>query len=200
MQKKNRYRDLMRQILQAHQEFKEVWNKVREAELRQRGLAPDARHFSDYKPVWEANGIAYQTAQAQANRRNEILNILWDELPLDEFCEGQTAAIDSILDFLETDVLAFRCGYIKEQCFRKLKSLSLNEQQSARLRQLTLAMCQFQGQRRELRELARLMICLANETLVRDLRELAEDNADIYNKQKAERVLRTILHSRRDLK
>lgn len=200
MTKKKHYRDLMLQILQVHREFKEVWNRVRDDELRKRGIAPDAQHFRNYEPVWEANGIAYEAAHKQADRRDEILIAFWDELPFEEFGEGQTAAIDSIIDFLEIDVLAFRCGYVKEDCFRKLKQLTLNEQQQARLRQLTLAMCQFRGQRRELAQLSRLIVTLADAQLVRDLRNLANGCADIHNRQKAERVLKIILDNRADLR
>lgn len=200
MKKKKRYRNLMLQVLQAHQEFKEVWNRVRDEELRKRGIAPDAQHFVNYAPVWEANGIAYEAAQKQADRRNEILITFWDELPFEEFLEGQTTAIDSIIDFLEIDVLAFRCGYVKEDCLRKLKHLKINEQQKARLRQLTLAMCQFRGQRRELAQLARSIVTLADANLIKNLRDLAKDSTDVYDRQKAERVLKIILDNRADLR
>jgi len=186
----------MERIRETHQEFTEVWNSMRTAELRKHGIGPDYR----MEIVWEANGVAYKAARPQSDRRDEFLSILFDELPFKDFLEGKLEAINSILDFLEIDVLAFRCGYAKQWCFHKLKVLPLNEKQIVRLRQLVVAMCQYKGQREELRELARLMIKVADKPLIKDLQGLTRNGDNEYVKQKAERVLNVILNSRHDLK
>lgn len=192
----------MERIRQSHQEFTEVWNRVRTAELRKHGINPDDDILisNRMEQVWEANGVAYKAARPQSNRRDEFLSVLFDELPMKEFLEGKPEAIDAILDFLEIDVLAFRCGYAKQWCFHKLKSLSLNQKQIIRLRQLLVNICQYKGQREEMRELVRLMIKYANETLVQELQSVASTSDDEYIKQKAARALKVILNSRHDLK
>jgi hypothetical protein len=202
MNRKKRYHDLMERIRDSHQEFSAVWNRVKAEELRKRGLEPgDDIWIGDrMEKVWEANGVAYQAARPQSDRRDEFLTILFDELPFEEFLEDKPEAIDAILDFLEIDVLAFRCGYAKQWCFHNLKSLTLNQKQKMRLQQLTIAMCQYKGQREELRELARLMIPLADTALIQQLHDLAESGDNEYVRRKAERVLKVVLNSRHDLK
>jgi hypothetical protein len=200
MNSKKRYRDLMERIRHSHQEFSEVWNKVRTAELHKRNIDPAGDLWDRIEEVWEANGVAYEAARPQSDRRDEFLSILFEELPFEELLEGKPEAIDTILDFLEIDVLAFRCGYAKQWCYRKLKSLPLNEKQIQRLRQLIIDICQCSGQRQELKELARLMIKLADKPLIENLQYLADKHENKYTRQKAQRVLQVVLNGRHDLR
>ena len=201
MSDKKRYRDLMEKIYHSHQEFTEVWNRVRSAELRKHDIDDnDFRMSGSYERIWDANGVAYDAARPQSDKRDEFLSVLFNELPFEMFLQGKPEAIDSILDFLEIDVLAFRCGYTKQWCFRKLKSLPLNQKQIARLCQLLLNMCDYSGQREEMKELIRLTIRFADEILVQDLQRVARIGRNKYVRQKAERALKVILNSRHDLK
>lgn len=203
MSTKKRYRDLMERIRQSHQEFTEVWNRVRTTELLKRNIDPRDDSLANQErmeKIWKANGVAYETARPQSDRRDDFLSILFEELPFEDFLEGRTEAIDAILDFLEIDVLAFRCGYVKQWCYHKLKSLPVNQKQTERLRRLALDLCQCSGQRRELRELARLLIKLADKPLLQELRLLADEPENKYTRQKAQRVLQVILNSRLDLR
>ena len=202
MKPRRRYRKLMEEIRQAHLEFKQVWESVRADELAKQGvkIGKGRRPNEGWRNVWDANRVAYRAAQSKADRRDELLILLFDELPFEEFMRGESAAIDAILDFLEIDVMAFRCGYAKEDCLRVLKRFDLTPQQVERLKRLTLAMCQFRGQRRELADLTRLMIPLADQNFLRDLEDLSLNVDDLHNKRKVERVLKVILHNRPDLK
>lgn len=201
MSDKKRYRDLMEKIDRSHQDFTEVWNRIRSAELRKRNIDDnDFRVSGSYEKIWDANGVAYDAASPLSDKRDEFLAALFKELPFEKFLEGKPEAIDSILDFLEIDVRAFRCGYVKQWCFRKLKYLPLNQKQIVRLHEIMLAACQEKGQRGEMRDLVRLMIKIADETLVQELQRVVRIDADKYVKWKAERALKIILNSRHDLK
>jgi hypothetical protein len=203
MNRKKRYLDQMEAIRQAHQEFSDVWSSVRSAEIARRGGRGTAELQDSSVPmktVWAANGVAYRAAQPQSDRRDELLAALIDDLPLEELLEGVPEAIDAVLDFLETDVLAFRCGYVKAWCLRKLKTLHLNRRQQERLRKLTVSMCEWPGQRHEFRELARLMIRVADAPLFQQLCALARQSSSIYTRRKAQRVRDVILNGRPDLR
>lgn len=190
----------MMRVRRLHQEFSDVWNRTRTAELLKRNIDPDRGWWYRTAELLEANGLAYEAARPQSDSRDEALSILFDALPFEGFRKGEPEAIDHMLDFLEVDVPAFRCGYAKQWCYRWLKSLRIDPNQAQRLRQLTLAVCQCSGQRQELRDLARLMIKLADEPFVRALRDLAEKHKNEYTRQKAKRVLQVVLNGRPDLR
>jgi hypothetical protein len=203
MKRKQQYIHLMEKILESHREFSQAWNEAKQAELKRRGIKHlDQWGHSDreWAQILEANDVAYRAARLYSDRRDEYMGRLFEQLPNEDFVAGEPQAIDASIDFLEIDILAFRCGYIKELCLRKLKSLPINPIQAERLRQLTLALCQGQGQRRELKELARLMIRLADESLVHELKNLLDQHPSEYVRRKASRTLQVIRNGRPDLR
>lgn len=201
MNRRNQYRELMEQIRDAHQEFSRVWNEVRASELNKRGIdsVENLVKTNRYEKLWEANGVAYKKAQPYSDMRDQYSVALYEVIPFKEFDEGHHEAIDAVIDFLEVNVLAFGCGYVKQECLHTLKRLPLDDEQSQRLRRLMVDMCQWKGNRRELRELARLMIRLADKSLIEDLRKLVSTSENKYTRRKAERALQIILNGRHDL-
>lgn len=115
-----------------------------------------------------------------------------------DFLAGDSDAIDSIINFLEIDIPAFRSGYAKEKYFRKLKSLSLNENQKERLRNTAFNLCSSDSCRREFRDLVRLMIKIADPDFIGSLKTLEKTSNDIV-KFKVKIMSETILQNREDL-
>lgn len=174
----NNFRELFEKAYLAHTEFKKAW-KVYE---------PYCMTTIEPKKVTEAR-----------NKFDKAIDVLYDSLPLENlFLAGDSEAIDSVLDFVEIDIPAFRCGYAKEWYFRKLKYLPLNETQKARLRQLAYKLCRSPNYRREFAYIARLMIKLADKPLIRELQKLSKSPDELVQK-KAEHMLNVILHHRKDL-
>jgi hypothetical protein len=148
---------------------------------------------------WEANSPAYEAAEPHAVVRDEATQQLFGMLPIEEFGSGNPQAIDAMLDFLEVDVPAFRCGYFKEWCYRRLKGLPLTPEQEQRLRQLAVDLSQARGYRREIIELTRLMIKLADKPLMVRLHQLVTMR-NKHIQKRARRMLTIIEHNRIDLR
>jgi hypothetical protein len=203
MSNKDRYRELMVHIHQWHKEFSAVWNSVRTAELQKHNIDSSFMmrvNQREIEKIWEANGVAYRAASAQAAKRDELFRNLFEELPHNQFLQGNPKAIDEIISFLEIDVIAFRCGYAKEFYFHKLKSLSLNQNQINRLQGLALTMCQNLTYRREFTVLIRLMIKLADKDFIDKTRSLLINNTSKHISKKTRRMIEVILNNRPDLK
>jgi hypothetical protein len=108
------------------------------------------------------------------------------------------SSIDSVIDFLEIDIPAFRCGYEKEWYLNKLKSLSLNKDQQDRLKTIALDLVSKSHYRREFQDWCRLMIVHADQPFFARLQELSASD-EHWVQQKAKRMLETITNNRRDL-
>ncbi len=197
MSRKQKIRQIMLQIQDAHRDHMQVWNKVRSEYLVSKGFQ-DWRE-APHEIVWEANGPAYETARPHWNRMAASMESLFGLLPFDDFYDGDSKSIDAILDFLEVDVLAFRCGYIKAGVYRQLKSVELNEKQSERLRNHCLQVCQMKNWLREFEELSRLMIKLANREFVRQIEVLQGQKYGGYTNRKALALRKKLGHHRPDL-
>jgi hypothetical protein len=193
------YRRLMEQIRLAHQAFKTSWTDARTATLKSLSPGGGAPSRED---LARANRVAYQAAQSLADRRNGLLGELFGEHlgPLhDGLLAGDPDAVDAIIDFLEVDVPAFRCGYAKQDYLRRLKTVPLTDQHEARLRRYGLHLCTTPAHRREIREAARLMIRVADQDLVNQLRALTTGpNGAI--RTKVTNVLGIVLNGRPDLR
>ncbi|HUR97898.1 MAG TPA: hypothetical protein VMZ26_07470 [Pyrinomonadaceae bacterium] len=122
----------------------------------------------------------------------ERLDSIWNG-----FAGGEANSIDEVIDFLEIDIPAHRCGYVKEKLLRKLKSVELTESQRTRLKQAALDLVSKGKFRRELRDWARLMIRLADEEFVKGLEDVIQ-SLDTGAARGAERMLRTVLENRHD--
>ncbi|HMB27272.1 MAG TPA: hypothetical protein VKS99_04165, partial [Blastocatellia bacterium] len=108
------------------------------------------------------------------------------------FRGGDEQALDEVIDFLATDVPAFRCGYLKAKWLRRLKSTSLTQSQQQRLRRAALSLRADSHYRREIAEWNRLMIKLADKETVIALFGLME-RANSFIKSKARHMLYGIL-------
>jgi hypothetical protein len=169
---------LVKTLYQSHQKFEETWKK--------HGIG---FRKSEPKEITEARNV-FNTAFK--NLFNELKKYQKD------FCAGDSNAIDSIINFLEIDIPAFRCGYAKEKYFRKLKLLSLNEKQKERLRNLAFNLCLSDSYRREFRDLVRLMIKIADKQFIERLKMLENESEEIV-KFKTRTMLENILQTRKDL-
>jgi hypothetical protein len=188
----------MEQIRLAHKAFATAWAEARDAALEE--MSP--RKGAPWEALWEANGVAYKAAQPLADRRNELLAVLFrDRLaPLyKRLKNGDPDAVHAIIDFLEVDVPAFQCGYAKEDYLRKLKTIPLTDAHRERLREYGFRLCGTPHHRREITEAGRLMILVANQPFVDELRELSNsDNERIT--AKAAKMLEVVLNGRKDLR
>ena len=75
----------------------------------------------------------------------------------------------------------------------------MNKPQGARLRHLAYNLCRGHNYGREIADMARLMIRLADKPLIQELRRLSE-GSDELARQKSKRMLDVILHHREDLR
>lgn len=176
----NRFRESVERLYTAHAEFKRAWEV--------------------YRPYC-MTAIEPQEVTDARNKFLAALDALFDMVqPLERpFLAGEAKAIDAVIEFAEVDMPAFRCGYTKQWFFRKLKSLPLNKTQEARLRQLAYNLCRGPNYGREIADMGRLMIRLADKPLIRELRALAESSDELVRK-KSQRMLDVVLHHRKDLR
>lgn len=196
---KREYRRLMEEIRLAHAAFSKVWAEARMAALKR--LSPK-NGAASWEQVLQANGVAYKAARSLEDRRNGLLRELFEEhlAPLHErFLTGDPDAVNAVIDFLEVDVPAFRCGYSKENYLHKLKNIPLTGEHQERLRQYGLRLCSMPVHRREIGQAGRLMIQIANRDFVDQLRALAASENDRIRK-KSTKILHVVLNGREDLR
>lgn len=176
----NRFRELVERLYVAHTEFQRVWKA--------------------YSPYCMTTKEPQEVTDAR-NKSWAALDSLFEKLePVERpFLAGDPKSIDTVLEFAEVDIPAFRCGYAKQWFFRKLKSLPLNETQEARLRHLAYNLCRGPNYGREIADMGRLMIRLADKPLIRELQTLAESSDELV-RRKSRRMLDVILHHRADLR
>ena len=198
MSQQGEYRRLMEEIRRAHTAFSKGWTEARTAALR--SFSPGQGAPSS-KEIWRANGIAYRSAQSLADRRNRLLGELFNEhlIPLHEdFLSGDPHAVNAVIDFLEVDVPAFRCGYAKESYLCRLKTIPLTDEHQERLRQYGLRLCGMPVHRREIGEAGRLMIRVANRDFLEQLRALTASEND-WIRKKSTKMLSVVQNARKDL-
>ncbi len=127
--------------------------------------------------------------------------LMWSMIPDEyELCKGAPRDIENALNFCEIDVLAFHTGYVKASFYQVLKRLDFTKSQKVRICRLGLLYVEWPGQRREMRELARLLIVVADEGFVLELKEISESSTDKNSRRKANIILYKILNSRIDLR
>lgn len=193
--RKKLYEGLMRRIDHANKKHQEIRREVKTAKFAEWGLNPkDARPDDHLK----ANVFAYGIARPYSQIRYELLVQLFEMLPFEEMEQGNTEAIDNILDFLEIDIPAFRCGYSKQWYYRHLKRVALTKIQQQRLLNIALELCCGSGWRKELAYLRRLVTKFADAQFIGKLQKLT-DSEDQYTRAKAQRFLYAILLQRHDL-
>jgi len=188
----------MDRIARSHEEFRRAWDTAQAAALG--SICP--KGAASLEQIWQANAIAYKAAEPLSRKRDQFLASLFSEhfLPLHQaFSEGVPDAVHAIIDFLEVDVPAYQCGYAKETCLRKLKTVPLTDEHHQRLRHYGIWLCSLPRYRREFHEAARLMIRVADKTFVEQLRTLACGGNGFASKR-ATRILGIVLNSRMDLR
>ena len=189
---------LMTNIADAHQRFVEVWETAKAEELRRRGLRPEESLALPAEELWQVNNVAYTAAARDAAERDRLLRELFGLLPPDP-ATTDANGIDAILEFLEVDVLAHRCGYTKAWYYHRLKRVQLTPKQVERLRRHCLDVCSAKGNRPEISKLARLMVRHADARLITDLSALVKGKSE-FARRKARKVLQVILNGRPDLR
>ena len=189
---------LMTNIADAHQRFVEVWETAKAEELRRRGLRPEESLALPTEELWQVNSVAYTAAARDAAERDRLLRELFGLLPPDP-ATTDANGIDAILEFLEVDVLAHRCGYTKAWYYHRLKRVQLTPKQVERLRRHCLDVCSAKGNRPEISKLARLMVRHADAPLITDLSALVKGKSE-FARRKARKVLQVILNGRPDLR
>jgi len=176
-----RLRSLMQDLYDAHRAFREELEKW-----------------------WGRKGTKSPEPEAVTKARDQFwdaLNRLFDERLYslwENFSNQKEGATDAVIDFLEIDIPAHRCGYIKEKFLRKLKSVELTGPQQTRLKEAALELVSSGSFRRELGDWWRLMINLADEEFVTSLRDIIR-SLDTGSARGAERMLKVVLEHRLDL-
>lgn len=176
----DRLRSLMQELYDAHREFRAKWDK------------------------WWNGGGKQPEPETVKNTRDRFwaaLNRLFGERlePLySAFASDPVGAADAVIDFLEIDIPAFRCGYVKEKFLRRLKSITLTDSQQARLKRAALGLVSNGAFRREFGDWSRLMIVLADDEFVAALRDFTE-SIEAGTARGAERMLKVVLENRPDL-
>ncbi len=184
----NNYRELMRGLHKAHQEFKKEWNDWRNGKLK----PAEKKKLKGREPesVIVARDEFYIALNRLYGTQLEPLEIAFRENP--------STVADDVIEFLSVDITAHRCGYAKEWFLTKLKSVELTDTQKLKLQQIALDLCESYSFRREINYWSRLMIKLADQDFVNQLNTLA-NSTNRYTQIKAKWLLTKILHHRKDL-
>src|SRR4051812_10740091 len=120
---KSRIEDLTAQIFDAHSQFRTTWSAAKAEVVGEAKLGTPE--------YYAANRHAYSVATPQMDRVKQLLKeLFWGEMAeVDKaFLTGDLEAVSKVIDFLEVDIPAFRCGYAKEWYLRRLKNLPLSEE------------------------------------------------------------------------
>jgi FMN phosphatase YigB (HAD superfamily) len=150
---------------------------------------------------WQAKVIERREMVADRDRFYAAFHLLFSAqlIPLRaSFLQDALSSVNKVIEFLEIDIPAFRCGYEKEWYLTKLKSVPLTLEQRDRLKSSALGLVSNPHYRREFRDWGRLMIVLADEPFVANLRTLS-NSPEHFIQQNARRMLKTVLDNRRDL-
>lgn len=147
--------------------------------------------------IWETNRAVSLVAAPQLEARERAFRAFYEEIQFDGLLRGEAEAVDAFLDFLDVDVLAWRCARLKEKGLRCLKQAPLNPRQIRRLQQLALIQIERQGN--GLTDFSRLMIRLANREWMETLEEKIA-NSSGQTQGKARRMSGVVLNSRTDLR
>jgi hypothetical protein len=87
--------------------------------------------------------------------------------------EHEPGAIESAIVFLEVDPFFFRSGYIKEDLLKRLRWVSLDEDQKQRMRQVILARIRDPKNRREFRRYCNLAPFVADAEFEKEIAGVA---------------------------
>ena len=115
------------------------------------------------------------------------------------FQGGEPKAIDSVLNFIEIGIPAFRTGYRKEWYYKTLKRLQLNDAQISRPNSYALTLLELSEYRRVWRELSRLLIVIADRQTLDEIYNLAAMGASRQIRERARYASDKIVNNISDL-
>jgi hypothetical protein len=179
------YQVLMQKTHSAHQNFKDQWKKWELGKLK--GPKPN---------------IEPQSVTIARNVFLAQLDILFDSKinPLEgKFRESPNLAVEELVEFLLTDITAFRCGYAKEVFLQWLKKTEFLPAEAQMFRQVAITICELNSFRREFRRWCRLMTKLADEKFVLELQKLRLSESH-YARIKSGWMIEMIWQHRKDLR
>lgn len=182
------YRELMWNLRQTHQNFHREWRDWNEGKLGHR----EKLKLKGREPenVTRARQIFLD---AFNNLHNAKIHPLESKLQT-----APTSAVDEVIEFLSTDIPAFRCGYAKEVFLTKLKAVELSSKQISKLQKAFLDLCEAQNFHREFRRWCRLIIRTADEDFFRELEKLSR-SANRCAVIKSKWTIEMLVHHRKDL-
>jgi len=112
---------------------------------------------------------------------------------------GNEHLIDEALEFLAVDVLAFRAGYEKEKCYRRLKHLQLSPTQVEKIKDIALQRCASNECRREDAELRRLVTKIADLEFLEKVTAIPTREGSRVAAHK-QRMIEAVLAGRKELR
>jgi hypothetical protein len=181
MANETRYRELLKNLRDSDKAHREAYRAAQ----------------SKYGTNRKAHDATEQELEASRKAAQALCRVLEPAEKL--FLAGERAGIDEIISFIEADVRAINSGYRKAKYYRRLKQLELTARQIERLKQVALMRCRSTEQHREDNELRRLMIRLADWSLIEQLLAMP-DSLDRYVRRRRALMLSVILRGRKDLR
>src|SRR6266481_1432474 len=175
------YRELMQNVHDAHALSKEAFREI------------GSWKSKDEKAVAKARKLL-----EEFNEQYRALDVRLTPL-VNTIRSGNEYLVDEVLEFLAVDVLAFRCGYAKGKCYRRLKHVELSPSQVGRIKDIALKRCASNEYRYEDSELRRLATRIADLEFLEKIAAIpAHDGSRVAGHK--ERMIRAVLDGRKDLR
>lgn len=177
----------MEEAYLSHKAFNKEWNDWRSGKLKR-----DKKIKGDLEPE------SVKNARDEFFRKIDLLYSLKLEPLEKKFRDDPHSAISEVGEFLSTDIPAHRCGYAKEIFLQWLKSAKLTTNEIAMLQQIAMKTCETDNVRREFRRWCRLMIKLADEEFILNLKSLMKSDK-LFTRLKSRWMFDSIRKHRSDL-
>lgn len=180
-------RDLMEETHSAHKNFKKEWEDWRNGKLKKNKKA---------KGTTEPESV--KNARDEFFRKLDVLYSLKLEPLEKKFRSDPHSAISEVAEFLTIDIPAHRCGYAKEGFLQWLKNVELTAAEIELFQRISLKICETDNIRREFRRWCRLMIKLADEEFILNLKSLMKSD-ELFTRLKSRWMFDSIRKHRSDL-
>ena len=182
------YQSLMQETYLAHEDFKKEWKDWRNGNLKK-----DKKGTGCLEPV--------KVTAARDNFDHKLDALYGSKIePLEKkFLDNPKSAMDELIEFLSTDITAFRCGYAKEIFLQWLKNTEISAKEIKQLQQVAIKMCETNNVRREFRRWCRLAIKLADKEFILELMQLLKSE-NVYTRIKSRWMIELIQKHRLDLR
>lgn len=176
------YQELMQEAYLAHRDFKDKWKKWEYV---------DKKLKVEPKAVTDARNKFFQKLDSLYVTKISPLEL--------KFKENPNSVVDELIEFLSVDITAHRCGYAKGIFLQWLKNVELTADEIKQFQEAALKVCQTNNVRREFRRWCRLMIKLADEEFVSNLKILVKSD-EFFTRLKSKWMLELIEDHRTDLR